>query len=110
MGPQQQKPVELPDEPALDELISESPVAVVMFYTDGCGLCHSMIPVLTNVTRETDASIATINPRDDPPLIERFNVQSVPLLVLFVDGEPVDRRTDDFVSIEETLTWIEQYS
>ncbi len=109
-GPERQKPVSLDDHAALDSFLSESPVAVVMFYTNGCGLCQSMEPVLTNVSRGTDARIATINPRDDPPLVDRYQVQSVPLFVLFVDGEPVDRRAEGFVGAKRLLSWIGEYT
>jgi thioredoxin 1 len=50
--------------------------------------------------------VATVNPRDDPPLVERFDVASVPLLVLFVDGEPVARRADGFQPVEAVQDFV----
>ncbi|SDJ29792.1 Thioredoxin [Halovenus aranensis] len=100
------RPVTLQTEDDLDDFVAQTDVALVEFYTDGCGICQSMEPVLGNVARETTAAVATVNPRDDPPLVDRFQVQSVPLLVLFVDGEPVARRADGFVGADELLTWI----
>jgi len=84
----------LADEDALDAFVADADAAVIEFYTDGCGICASMEPVLGNVARELDLAVATVNPRDDPPLVERFDVRSVPLFVLFVDGEPVARRAE----------------
>ena len=106
----EQKPVQLSDEAALDEFVSRDGAVLVEFYTDGCGICQQVEPVLGVVARQTEAAIGTINPRDDPPLIERFDVQSVPLFVLFVDGEPVDRRAEGFVGADELLSWIESYT
>ncbi len=104
---QADKPVRLQTEDDLDELLDSTDVALVEFYTDGCGICQSMEPVLGVVAGQTDATVAMVNPRDDPPLVERFAVQSVPLLVLFVDGEPVDRRAEGFVGADELLAWID---
>nr|WP_128903813.1 thioredoxin family protein [Halorubrum amylolyticum] len=100
------RPVELADEGELDAFVADADAAVVEFYTDGCGICASMEPVLGNVARELDVAVATVNPRDDPPLIERFDVRSVPLFVLFVDGEPVARRAEGFVPGDELTAWI----
>jgi thioredoxin-like negative regulator of GroEL len=69
-----------------------------------------MEPILTNVARATDAVVATVNPRDDPPLVDRFNVQSVPKFVLFVDGEIVDQRAEGFVPNDEMVDWVQEYA
>jgi thiol-disulfide isomerase/thioredoxin len=100
------RPVSLQNEEELDEFVAGHSVALVEFYTEGCGICQSMEPVLGTVARETDAAVATINPRDDPPLVDRFEVQSVPLFVLVVDGEPVARRAEGFIPAADLLDWI----
>jgi thioredoxin 1 len=101
------RPVDLDDAAALDAFVADTDLALVEFYTDGCTICESMEPVLGNVARATDAAVALVNPRDDPPLVERFDVRSVPLLVLFVDGEPVARRAEGFVGTGELVDWID---
>ncbi|WP_245809972.1 thioredoxin family protein [Halorubrum vacuolatum] len=101
---------ELRDEAALDTFLASEDIALVEFYTEGCGICRSMEPVLGNVARDrVDVAVATINPRDDPPLIERFEVRSVPLLVLFVDETPVARRADGFVGGDDLAAWIDEH-
>lgn len=101
------RPTQLADERALDEFVSTHDVALVQFYTSGCTLCQSMEPVLGNVARELDLAVGLVNPRDDPPLVERFRVQSVPLLVVFVDGDPVDRRAEGFIGAAALVAWVE---
>ena len=98
---------DLPDEAALDAFVADHEVALVEFYTEGCGICASMDPVLDVVARASPAAVALVNPRDDPPLVERFAVRSVPLLVLFVDGEPVARRAEGFVGADDLLEWLD---
>lgn len=100
------RPVRLADGAALDDFVSTHPVALVEFYTEGCGICASVEPVLGNVARATDAAVGLVNPRDDPPLVERFDVRSVPLFVVFVDGTPVARRAAGFVGAGALLAWV----
>ncbi|ELZ55007.1 MULTISPECIES: thioredoxin family protein [Halorubrum] len=106
------RPTALPDEEALDAFVEDAGVALLMFYTEGCGICASMEPVVGNVARgvAADVSVGLVNPRDDPPLVERFDVRSVPLFVLFVDGEPVARRADGFVPGEDLAAWVDEHA
>lgn len=101
------RPTALADEAELDAFLADHDRVLVEFYTDGCGICASMEPVLGNVARATDVAVALINPRDDPPLVERFRVQSVPLLVYVEDGEPVRRLADGFVGAEDLLAFVD---
>jgi len=105
--PTPDRPTSLDGEPALDAFVADHEVAVVEFYTEGCGICQSMEPILGNVARGLDVAVGLVNPRDDPPLVDRFEVRSVPLFVLFVDGEPVDRRAEGFIPGDELTAWIE---
>jgi thioredoxin-like negative regulator of GroEL len=100
------RPVRLDDGTDLDGFVAGADAALVEFYTDGCGICASMEPVLGGVARELDVAVGLVNPRDDPPLVERFDVRSVPLFVLFVDGDPVARRAEGFVGGDELTAWV----
>ena len=102
-----ERPVALEDAEDLDALVETYDTVLVEFYTDGCSVCASMEPVLGIVAKDSDTVIATVNPRDDPPLVDRFDVRSVPLLVVFRDGEPVERVADGFQSAEDVLSLIE---
>ncbi|MFW6318136.1 MAG: thioredoxin family protein [Halorubrum sp.] len=104
------RPTPLSDGDALDAFVADADAALVEFYTEGCGICASMEPILGNVARALDVDVALINPRDDPPLVERFDVRSVPLFVLFVDGKPVARRADGFVPGDELTAWVEEHA
>lgn len=110
-GPPTQRVAALDDASDLDAFVADAPVVLVEFYTNGCGLCESMAPVLSNLARALDGlAVTTVNPRDDPPLIERFDVRSVPLLVLFVDGEPVARLAEGFVGGDELTAWVREHA
>jgi thioredoxin-like negative regulator of GroEL len=101
------RPTHLDEEADLDAFLATHDRALVELYTDGCSICASMEPVLGNVARATDVAVGLVNPRDDPPLVDRFQVQSVPLLVYFEDGEPVRRLAEGFVGAEGLLAFVD---
>ena len=100
-------PQRVADETTLDEFLAGHDEAMVMLYTSGCAICASMEPVVSNVARETGVPVVLVNPRDDPSLIERFDVRSVPKFVLFVDGAAVAELADGFVPGDDLAAWLE---
>ena len=103
-------PQHVTTEADLDSFLDDHDVALLMLYTDGCTICASMEPVVSNVARETGIAVVRVNPRNDPPLIDRFDVRSVPQFVLFVDQKPVARRADGFVPGDDLAAWIEAHT
>jgi thioredoxin 1 len=104
------RPIQLSGEAALDALCADTDRVLVELYTDGCGICSSMEPVLGSLAQQLDIAVAQLNPRDDPPLVERFDVRSVPLFVLFIDGTPVARLADGFVPGAELESWVDEHT
>ncbi|PCR90950.1 thioredoxin family protein [Natrinema ejinorense] len=80
----------------LDDFIASHDVALVEFYTSGCTLCQAMEPVLGNVARATAVDIGMINPGNDIELVDRFDIRSVPTLILFEDGSEIARLAEGF--------------
>ncbi|OAQ54599.1 thiol reductase thioredoxin [Natrinema mahii] len=90
------KPRQLETGDDVDEFVASHDVALVEFYTSGCALCQAMEPVLGNVARATDVAIGMVNPGDDIGLVDRFDIRSVPTLILFEDGEETARLAEGF--------------
>ncbi|MDS0299185.1 thioredoxin family protein [Halogeometricum sp. S1BR25-6] len=91
------RPVTVESEAELDALVAGNDLVLVDFYTKGCTLCQSIEPVLGNVARaHEDLTVALCNPRDDIGLVDRFDIRSVPTLVLFEDGERVGTLAEGF--------------
>ena len=64
---------------------------LVDFWSPGCGPCRAMEPVLEAVAaRHPEVRFAKLNAADFPDIAWAFKVVSVPTLVLFRDGVPVD--------------------
>jgi len=90
------KPSRLETGDELDDFVDAHDVTLVEFYTSGCAMCQAMEPVLGNVARATDVAIGMVNPGDDIELVDRFDIRSVPTLVLFEDGAETARLAEGF--------------
>ena len=77
-----------------DEVVLQSDEPVLVdFYADWCGPCQVLAPKLERAAESLTAGrIVKINVDNDPELAARYQVQSIPTLLLFVDGEVAERR------------------
>ena len=73
------------------ELETSTPV-LVDFYADWCGPCKMTAPVLEELAREKAGQIKLmkINVDQNPTTAGKFNVQSIPTMMLFKNGKPVE--------------------
>jgi len=102
-----EKPVQLADGDELAAFVADHDLVLVDLYTEGCPLCQSIEPVVGNVARATEAAVGMVNPRDDPELVEAYDVRSAPTLLLFEDGELVDRMAEGFQGTEAVVEFVE---
>ena len=73
------------------EITNSKGVALVDFYADWCGPCKMLGPVLEEVEKETDAKLSKVNVDEEIDLARKFGVMSIPCLVIFKDGEQVNK-------------------
>ena len=79
---------------SFDELLESSHLPVLVdFYAPWCGPCQLMTGILDKVseTMKDKVQIVKINTDNYPDLASQYKVYALPTLVLFKDGEPVDR-------------------
>ncbi len=64
-------------------------VTLVDFWAEWCAPCRMMTPVLDELASEYDgkAKIAKINVDNEPDLATKFDVSSIPTLIVFKNGE-----------------------
>lgn len=77
-----------------DETVAASDKPVVVdFWAEWCGPCKMVAPILGEIANEQGdkITIAKVNVDDNPDLAMRFNVMSIPTLIVF-DGGEVRRR------------------
>ena len=65
---------------------------VVDFWASWCMPCKMLSPVVDEVAEEvTSAKVAKVNVDEQQSLAARFNVMSIPTLIVFKDGKEVRR-------------------
>ncbi len=69
-------------------LQSQQPV-VVDFYATWCPPCRALSPILDRLAQEFDGQIrfVKINSDEEPELADRYQITSLPTVLLFEDGE-----------------------
>ena len=74
------------------EVLSTDQTVLVDFYADWCGPCKMLIPLVDEISEElSDCRVVKLNVDEAPNLAARYNVMSIPTLMVFRQGEAVDR-------------------
>jgi thioredoxin 1 len=74
-----------------DEHVKGSDVPVLVdFWAEWCGPCKMISPVLEEIAEEQAGKIqiGKLNIDDNLEVTRRFDVMSIPTLILFKDGQP----------------------
>jgi thioredoxin 1 len=85
--------VTLSDSTFDEEVKGSTELVLVDFWAEWCGPCKMIAPTLEELSRDYAGRlrIAKLNVDDNPDVARRFEVMSIPTLILFKDGEPVQR-------------------
>jgi thioredoxin 1 len=71
-----------------EEVLQSEGKVLVDFWAEWCGPCHAVAPVLDRIADEHDVKLVKVNIDEEQELAMRFGVASIPLMILFEDGEP----------------------
>ena len=65
---------------------------LVDFYADWCGPCRMLAPVLESVSAERqDVTIVKVDVDQSSQIASAYKIQSIPTMILFVNGREVSR-------------------
>ena len=75
-----------------NEILNCNKTALVDFYADWCGPCKMVSPIIEEIANErTDIVVGKVNVDESPRLAMKYNVNSIPTLIVFKDGAEINR-------------------
>ena len=87
-------------------VIEKEGLKLVDFYADWCGPCRMLGPVLEDLSQDiNDVEFFKINVDNDGELAQAYQVSSIPTLILFKDGQLVDKKIG-FLPKDALVEWI----
>jgi len=77
----------------IQELVAQGSPLVVDCWAPWCGPCKMMLPIIDELATEYEGRIRVgkINVDDNPDTCEQYGIMNIPTLLLFKNGELVDR-------------------
>ena len=87
-----------------NEVINSNVPVLVDFNANWCGPCKMLRPILDEISEsEIGTKIVSINIDEENELAEKFEVSSIPCLILFKNGKEI-KRSVGFKNKDEIMT------
>ena len=78
-----------------NEIINSDKPTLVDFYANWCSPCRTMTPIIEETKSELGdkANVLKVNVDDNKEVSVKYNVRSIPTVILFKNGNPVWRQS-----------------
>lgn len=79
----------------LGDFVQRHDLAVLDVWAEWCGPCKRLEPIIEDLADELSGRVVfgKLDADANPDVVERFGIQGIPTLLVFKEGEPVDRIT-----------------
>jgi thioredoxin 1 len=76
----------------INEVLNSDKPVLIDFWASWCGPCRMLSPIVEEIANEyaDKIKVGKINIDEQPQLAARYNVASIPTLILFKGGKPVN--------------------
>ncbi len=87
------KVIEVKDGTFKDEVVGANEPVLVDFWAEWCGPCRIMAPVIEQMAQDYSGKmkVAKLNVDENPESAATYGVMSIPTLILFKNGQAVER-------------------
>ena len=86
-----------------NEVLNSDVPVLVDFWASWCGPCQMLSPIVDQVaTEHTDFTVGKVKTDDEMDLAMRFNISSIPCLIVFNGGKEV-KRSVGLISKEQII-------
>lgn len=77
---------------SFERVIKENTLVLVDFWAEWCAPCRMIAPILEDLARDYEGQVvvAKLNVDENPRTPMRYRVMSIPTVVLFKNGNPVE--------------------
>lgn len=76
-------------EESFQKEIDSNDVIIIDFWADWCNPCKKVSPILDEISSEYNVMLGKINIDDFPKVAEKYDVFSIPTMIVFEKGVPV---------------------
>lgn len=82
--------IELFDETFYSE-IEEQDKSIVLFWGEHCSKCHTLFEKIDSEYSELQIEVYTAKIEENPNVIDKLNIYSLPTFIMFANGREVER-------------------